>query len=184
QVPDTTAPSTSIATPANGATVSGTASVTASASDDVAVTSVEFYLDGALVATDNAAPYAWSWNTTTAANGTHALLSKAYDAAGNSASSSTVTVTVSNSAADTTAPIISNVASRKTSTTAFEITWTTNEPSTSVVVLNGTTYTDTALVTSHRRAFTGKRNTAYTYTVRSADAAGNIAQAGPFTHQN
>src|SRR5206468_6392864 len=42
---DTTPPSTSITAPANGATVSGTTSVTASASDNVGVTKVEFYLD-------------------------------------------------------------------------------------------------------------------------------------------
>ncbi len=94
---DTTPPTTSITAPTNGATVSGTTSVTASASDNVGVTKVEFYLDGALQTTDTATPYSWSWNTTTAANGSHTLQSKAYDAAGNVGSSSTVTVTVSNS---------------------------------------------------------------------------------------
>src|SRR5437764_9193979 len=95
---DTTAPTTSITAPANGATVSGTASVTASASDNVGVTKVEFYLDGALKATDTTSPYAWSWDTTTAANGSHSLVSKAYDAANNVGTSSTVSVTVSNTA--------------------------------------------------------------------------------------
>jgi hypothetical protein len=94
---DTTPPTTSITAPANGATVSGTVSVTASASDNVGVTKVEFYLDGALKTTDTASPYSWSWDTTTAANGSHSLVSKAYDAAGNVGTSSTVTVTVSNS---------------------------------------------------------------------------------------
>jgi hypothetical protein len=94
---DTTPPTTSITAPAGGATVSGTTSVTASASDNVGVTKVEFYLDGALQTTDTTSPYSWSWNTTTAANGSHTLQSKAYDAAGNVGSSSTITVTVSNS---------------------------------------------------------------------------------------
>jgi hypothetical protein len=94
---DTTPPATSITAPAGGATVSGTTSVTASASDNVGVTKVEFYLDGSLQATDTATPYAWSWNTTATANGSHTLQSKAYDAAGNAGSSSTITVTVSNS---------------------------------------------------------------------------------------
>jgi len=93
---DTTPPSTSITAPAGGATVSGTTSVTASASDNVGVTKVEFYLDGALKSTDTASPYAWSFDTTTAANGAHTLQSKAYDAAGNAGSSATVSVTVSN----------------------------------------------------------------------------------------
>lgn len=93
---DTTAPTTSITAPANGATVSATVNVTASASDNVGVTKVEFWLDGALQSTDTSSPYAWSWNTTTATNGAHALVSKAYDAANNIGTSSTVNVTVSN----------------------------------------------------------------------------------------
>jgi hypothetical protein len=93
---DTTPPTTSITAPANGATVSNTISVTASASDNVGVTKVEFYLDGALKSTSTTSPYSWSWNTTTATNGSHSLVTKAYDAAGNIGTSSTVTVTVSN----------------------------------------------------------------------------------------
>jgi len=97
--PDTTAPTTSITAPANGATVSGTTTVSASASDNVGVTKVEFYLDGALKSTDTTSPYSWSWDTTSAANGSHTLVSKAYDAAGNVGTSATITVTVSNVAA-------------------------------------------------------------------------------------
>jgi len=93
---DVTPPVTSITAPLNGATVSGTASVTASASDNVGVTKVEFYLDGALKSTDTSSPYSWSWDTTTATNGSHSLTSKAYDAALNVGTSTTVTVTVSN----------------------------------------------------------------------------------------
>ena len=95
-VPDTQAPSTSITAPSSGATVSGTTSVNASATDNVGVTKVEFYLDNVLQTSDTSAPYSWGWNTTTASNGSHALSSKAYDAAGNIGSSSTVNVTVSN----------------------------------------------------------------------------------------
>jgi Pro-kumamolisin, activation domain/Bacterial Ig domain len=115
--PDTTAPTTSITAPANGATVSGTAiSVTASASDNVGVTRVEFYLDGVLKSTDTTSPYAWTWDSTTAANGSHALVSKAYDAAGNIGTSATITVTVSN-----------NTASQLLGNPGFEsgnVTWT------------------------------------------------------------
>ena len=93
---DTTAPAVSITAPANSATVNATVSVTANASDDVGVTKVEFLLDGVLQSTDTSSPYAWSWNTTTATNGAHALVAKAYDAANNIGTSSTVNVTVSN----------------------------------------------------------------------------------------
>ena len=93
---DTTAPTTSITAPANGATVSGTTTVSASASDNVGVTKVEFYLDGALKSTDTTSPYSWSWGTTGTPNGTHSLTSKAYDAALNVGTSAAVSVTVSN----------------------------------------------------------------------------------------
>ena len=95
---DTTAPTTSITAPVNGATVSGTVQVTASASDNVGVTKVEFYRDGALQSSSTGAPYSWSFNTTGVGNGAHTLQSKAYDAAGNVGSSALVTVTVSNGA--------------------------------------------------------------------------------------
>ena len=43
---DTTAPTVSLTAPANGATVSGTINVTATASDNVGVVGVQFLLDG------------------------------------------------------------------------------------------------------------------------------------------
>ncbi|HEY2093972.1 MAG TPA: Ig-like domain-containing protein [Thermoanaerobaculia bacterium] len=98
---DTTPPTTSITAPTNGSTVSGTVNVTANASDNVGVTKVEFYMDGALRTTDTTSPYSWSWDTTTFANSSHSLVTKAYDAAGNVGTSSTVTVTVNNSTGST-----------------------------------------------------------------------------------
>jgi hypothetical protein len=96
---DTTPPTVSITAPANGATVSGTVPVNASASDNVGVTKVELYLDGALKSTDTTSPYAWSWDSTTAANGSHALTAKAYDAATNVQTSTAINVTASNATA-------------------------------------------------------------------------------------
>jgi hypothetical protein len=96
---DTTLPTVSITAPAAGATVSGTVSVTASASDNVGVTKVEFYVDGVLKNTDTLTAYAWSWDTTTATNGSHSLTAKAYDAALNVKTSIAVSVTVSNATA-------------------------------------------------------------------------------------
>jgi hypothetical protein len=93
-VPDTTSPS--IAFTAPGATVAGTVSVTATASDNVGVAGVRFKLDGNnLGAEDTAAPYNVSWNTTTVANGAHVLTATARDAAGNT-TTATRNVTVLN----------------------------------------------------------------------------------------
>jgi hypothetical protein len=94
---DTTPPSTSVTAPANGATVSSTVNVTATASDNIGVTKMEIYIDGTLKASNTSATsLTYSWNTTTAANGSHTIVSKAYDAAGNVGTSATISVTVSN----------------------------------------------------------------------------------------
>jgi thermolysin len=87
---------------------------------------------------------------------------------------------------DTTPPVISNVASAKTSSNgSFRITWTTDEPATSQVsFVGGSTYSDSALVTSHSMSFKGSKGVLYTYYVTSVDAVGNSATAGPFQHQN
>ena len=101
--PDTTAPTVAITSPAAGATVSGTITVGATASDNVAVIGVQFRLDGApLGAEDTSAPYDASWNTTTAADGSHTLTAVARDAAGNTTASSGIAVTVANNQAEAT----------------------------------------------------------------------------------
>jgi hypothetical protein len=91
----TSALTVSITTPVSVATVSGTVNVAASATEGAGVVRVEFYLDNSLQATDTSSPYAWIWNTTSAANGSHTITAKAYDAAGNAAAAS-VSVPVSN----------------------------------------------------------------------------------------
>jgi len=93
---DTTAPTVSITSPANGATVVGTISINATASDNVGVTKVEFYVDGALKSTDTTSPYSYSWDSSSVANGSHSLTAKAYDAALNVGTSSAINVTVNN----------------------------------------------------------------------------------------
>jgi glucose/arabinose dehydrogenase len=97
-VPDTTLPSVSMTAPANGATVSGaTVAVSATASDNVGVASVQFKLDGNdLGAPDTTSAYGVTWNSLTAANGTHTLTAVAKDAAGNARTATNVSVTVNN----------------------------------------------------------------------------------------
>src|SRR5258708_5761893 len=97
--PDTTPPTVAITTPGNGTTVSGTINVTANASDNVGVAGVQFFLDGVVRADVTTAPYSVPWDTTTASNGSHTLNAVARDAAGNTATSASVAVTVSNGSA-------------------------------------------------------------------------------------
>jgi hypothetical protein len=98
---DTTPPAVRITSPADGATVSGTVSVEADASDNEAVAGVRFFVDGAQIGSEDAeAPYSVAWDTSTAADGSHTLTAAARDAAGNSGTSSPVTVTVANAGGD------------------------------------------------------------------------------------
>lgn len=113
---DTSAPSVSINAPSPGSgALSGTVLLTAAAADNVAVAGVQFRLNGANLGPEiTAAPYSMSWDSTGAANGTHNLAAVARDAAGNSAVSSPVTVTVTNAAPPTppapTPPPVANAA--------------------------------------------------------------------------
>jgi hypothetical protein len=93
---DVTPPSVNITAPANGATVSSNVTITAAATDNVGVKSILIYVDGALKATGAASPYSYVWNSTTVANGSHTIYATASDAAGNTGTSSTITVTVNN----------------------------------------------------------------------------------------
>src|SRR5262249_19788423 len=94
---DTTPPTVSITSPTDGATVSNTITVSANASDNVGVTGVQFFLDGNAPGNeDTSSPYSVSWDTTTAANGTHTLTARARDAANNATTSTSVSVTASN----------------------------------------------------------------------------------------
>lgn len=92
--PDTTAPTVSITAPTNGTTISGTTTVSASATDDVAVSKVEFYVDGTLKSTDTSSPYSFSLLSSSLTTGSHTLTAKAYDTSNNSTTSAAVGVTV------------------------------------------------------------------------------------------
>ncbi|MBI1753115.1 MAG: M4 family metallopeptidase [Acidobacteria bacterium] len=95
---DTTPPTAT----ASESGTTGTITLSATASDNVGVTKVEFYIDGALVGTDTTSPYSVTYNSANLANGTHSLVAKAYDAAGNVGSSTAVSFSVSNTTGGTT----------------------------------------------------------------------------------
>lgn len=91
---DTKAPTVSFTSPTAGATVSGTVSIAATASDDVGVVGVRFELDGApFGGEDTAAPFSTTWDASKATAGTHTIKAIARDAAGN-LGTATVSVTV------------------------------------------------------------------------------------------
>jgi hypothetical protein len=76
----------------------GTITLNATATDNVGVTKVEFYVDGSLVGSSTAAPYTLAYDSTRLTKGSHSLVTKAYDAANNIGSSSAFAFTVDNTA--------------------------------------------------------------------------------------
>jgi hypothetical protein len=100
--------------------VTGTVTLAVSATDDGSVAGVQFMIDGANVGgEDTTAPYAFTWDTLTAANGEHTVSAVARDAAGNSATATTVSVTVAN---DTTAPAVAVTSPAAASTVTGTVT--------------------------------------------------------------
>jgi Bacterial Ig domain/HYR domain len=176
-VNDTTAPNVSITTPSNGATVAGSSvTLTATASDNVAVANVQFKVDGTNIGSAiTSSPYTTTWNSTGVADGSHTLWAVAEDTSGNYATSS-ISVTVNN-----TPPVISSISSGTPGGTTATITWTTNESANSKVVYGttsayGSATSSASFVTSHSIGITGLLSaTTYHYAVVSTDGQGNTS---------
>jgi hypothetical protein len=95
--PDTTAPSVSLATSSGSVVAPAQVTLTATASDDVAVTEVEFYQDDVLIGVDDTSANGFTQlvSLTSLDEGTVVFTAKAYDAARNVSTSSPVNVAVS-----------------------------------------------------------------------------------------
>ncbi len=76
------APTISITNLDDGAVVRGTVLIKATASDNLGVEEVKFYVDEILLTTDTESPYEYSWDTTTVADGEKELKVVAYDTIG------------------------------------------------------------------------------------------------------
>jgi hypothetical protein len=93
---DTTPPTVMISSPTAGQTVSGVVTITVAAADNVGVTRMDYLQDGQLLAALTPPAFTFPWSTTSVSNGSHSLTARAYDAAGNIATSAPVAVTVNN----------------------------------------------------------------------------------------
>jgi hypothetical protein len=80
---DNTLPSVSITGIQDQSTVNGTFNITAGASDNFGIVSVEFEVDNVSVYFDTLEPYTWSWDTTTVSYGAHNMSIHIVDLAGN-----------------------------------------------------------------------------------------------------
>src|SRR5437588_277879 len=161
--------------------------VSASASDNVGVAGVQFQLDGAnLGAEVTSAPYQISWNTTTVANGSHSLTAKARDAAGNSTTSTAVTVTVNNS--DTVAPTVSVTAPANGATVSATVTINASSPALVGALpmqfqLDGANLGAEVTSAPYQISWntTSVANGSHSLTAKARDAAGNSTTAAAVT---
>ncbi len=106
---DVIAPAVTMTAPSAGATLVGSSvTLTATSTDNVRVTSVQFNLDGSPIGSSGTtSPYSITWNSLTTTDGAHTLTATVQDIAGNRATSTAVNVTVLNS----TAPTVTTLAS-------------------------------------------------------------------------
>lgn len=92
-VNDNIPPVVTILRPITGAAISavgsGNVQIAASATDNVAISQVSFYVDNVLKCTDTSAAYTCNWNTKKASSGTHILTVTAWDTSGNFSSAKT-----------------------------------------------------------------------------------------------
>jgi thermitase len=87
---DTQPPTVSITSPINGSYVSRgkTITISATASDNVGVQKVDFYINNSLLRTDTTAPYTASWRVPNTRNVTYTIKAIAYDTSNNSSQTS------------------------------------------------------------------------------------------------
>jgi hypothetical protein len=180
---DRQAPTVSLTSPSSGAWVTGSISVTASATDNNGVTLVQFFADSALIATDNTTPFEIIWDTTTTADGTVAISAKAFDAAGNTATSASRDVTVANDYVDTVSPVVTISSPANNASVKKVVSITASATDNGVLSEIRVAVDGSVLCTSAEPAISCSWNTRraadgeHIITVTALDAAGNVGQS-------
>ena len=172
---DTIAPSTPTNLTASGTTQTSTNLSWTASTDNVGVTGYNVYRGTTLLTTVTGTTYTATGLTASTA---YTFTVRARDAAGNlSAASNTANVTTLANTTDTTAPSTPTLSASGTTQTSTNLSWTVSTDNVGVTGYNiyrgttllttvtGTTYTVTGLTAS----------TAYSFTVRARDAAGNLS---------
>jgi hypothetical protein len=115
------APVVSLTSPVNGTsyTAPGSMTIAATATDDKAVTRVEFYSGTTLLNTDTAAPYAFNWTGVPA--GTYSVRATAYDGDGASATTAAATITVAAAVSPPTGVVFQKSPDHATLVTSYEL---------------------------------------------------------------
>ena len=81
--PDVTSPIVVITYPVNNTPLDSTTTVKADVTDDSDILSVKFLIDGSEAYADTSSPYEYEWDVCVLGTGTHTVLVKATDSAGN-----------------------------------------------------------------------------------------------------
>ncbi len=173
---DVTPPTVGITSPANAATVSRTVQLSATASDDRAVASVQFTLDGQVIGTLSGPPYTLGWDSLTVPNGQHLIGARASDGALNVGETSVV-VTVDNDQLSPSVVLTAPLAgARITGAVTVAANASDNVGVTQVEFLvdGAVVGTDVASPWSHTWTPTATLNGPRTLTARARDAAGNV----------
>lgn len=178
---DTTPPTVSLTAPLNGLTVSNTITTSATASDNVVVSKVSFYVDNVLYANVANSPYTVSLNTKNYSNGSHVIKATAFDGQNNQ-TSSTATVTFSN-VIDTTSPTISITSpasgTRVRNTVKIYVSASDNVGVTKVELYVDGILTSASSTAPFTTSWNPKNATSGNHTIycKAYDAAGNTANS-------
>ena len=178
---DVTAPVIKLAAAPNPVTAAGDVTLTATASDNVAVTKVTFYRGTTEIGSDTTAPYELKDSVTAANNGSVIYRAVAVDAAGNTADTAEV-VTV-NISTDTAAPTVKLTAAPSTVTTAGPVTLiadaTDDVDVVKVTFYRGSTEigSDTTAPYTFSDSVTAANNGSVVYRAVAVDAAGKSGES-------
>jgi thermitase len=187
---DTQPPTVAITSPGAGSTVSGVVPVNVSASDNIGVTRVDLLINGAVFATDTTSPYAFSWDSTSLAGTTASVSARAYDAAGNNATATAISVTVPGAgpSPDVTPPTVAISSPSSGTSTVSGVVTVSVGASDNVGVTRVDLYVNGSLLASATSApfdftwdSTPLAGTNATLSAVAFDAAGNSASSAPVT---
>jgi membrane peptidoglycan carboxypeptidase len=177
-------PTISITSPTNNATISGSTTISASASSNYAVKNVEFFIDSISIGSAVATPYTKEYNVNNLSDGKHTISVVLTDE-----NSTTATSEISITSANTGGPVISAIdiktsADSTATSKKLNVTWTTDIAATDQVsavsadgAITKSSALSSALGVSHSVILELPQAGQYNFSIKSKDAAGHETSA-------
>ncbi len=130
--PDTKAPQVSVTGPLPGSTIAGIAPLSASASDEYGISSVQFFIDGNAIGPKIASEqFSFNFDTTLTTNGRHNITAVAKDTSNNAKTSAPIEIIVKNlglvlaySFDEGSGTVVHDLSGKQNNGTASKINWT------------------------------------------------------------